>query len=132
MSQKYWLFGQKSWLGQRLLQGQQGTLCSLGGRWARRGLSRFAPIRSHPRPELAKALGPDSVAGRAFAGAGWTSPYAATYSALLPDCASTTAMAAMFTISRTEAPSCKMCTGLRMPISTGPMASAPPISCSTL
>ena len=103
--------------------------------WWALGTARLIALHSHPRhprPELAKALGPDSVAGRAFAGAGWTSPYAATYSALLPDCASTTAMAAMFTISRTEAPSCKMCTGLRMPISTGPMASAPPISCSTL
>ncbi|SNR55113.1 hypothetical protein SAMN06269173_103591 [Hymenobacter mucosus] len=55
------------------------------------------------------------------------------YNPLPPGCwASTTAMEAMFTISRTEAPSCRMCTGLRMPIKIGPITSAPPISWITL
>lgn len=58
--------------------------------------------------------------------------YLSIYSALLPVWASTTAMAAMFTMSRTLAPSCRMCTGLRMPISTGPITSVPLISCNTL
>ncbi len=92
-------------------------------------------LRSHPlypRPELGRPLVRIPLRGGPSPAQAGPATTAATYSALLPDCASTTAMAAMFTISRTEAPSCKMCTGLRMPISTGPMASAPPISCSTL
>jgi len=62
----------------------------------------------------------------------YAAQYAECYSALPPRWASTTAMAVIFTISRTLAPSCKMCTGLRIPISTGPITSAPPISCNTL
>jgi hypothetical protein len=47
-------------------------------------------------------------------------------------CASTTAMVTMFTISRTELPSCKTCTGFFKPNNMGPTASALPISCNNL
>ena len=50
----------------------------------------------------------------------------------LLSCASTTAMAAMFTISLTSEPRCSMCTGLDSPIRIGPMASHPPIRISSL
>jgi hypothetical protein len=41
--------------------------------------------------------------------------------------ASTTAIAVRFTISRTSAPRCRMCTGFGMPSRMGPMAVAPPM-----
>ena len=44
-------------------------------------------------------------------------------------CASTTAMADMLTMSRTSSLGSKMCTGRDIPISTGPIASAPPRRC---
>ena len=47
-------------------------------------------------------------------------------------CASMTAMVTMFTMSRTLLPSCRMCTGFFIPRSTGPIASAASIDCSSL
>ena len=41
-------------------------------------------------------------------------------------CASTTAIAAMLTMSLTSTPRCSTCTGLAMPWRIGPIASAPP------
>src|SRR3989304_2339767 len=47
-------------------------------------------------------------------------------------CASTTAMAAMLTMSETSVPRLRTCTGLAMPIRIGPMATAPPRGCRGL
>ena len=47
-------------------------------------------------------------------------------------CASTTATAAMFTISCTSRPRCSTCAGFDIPIRIGPIVSAPPIHDSSL